>query len=178
MTSTDVTRQPTDAERFTHILQAQRAAYLRDGAPSLEARRSDLTRFKAALIARRGAIEEAIDSDFGHRSRHETAIMELVGVVQGIDYLQRNLRRFMRPTRCHIELLLPHAQPPQVHLRTRTLERHPPAVRPLRQAHRSSPQLLPPMKEASPAPAGPEHPPHTSAASRSSRPIGGSAEMV
>ncbi|SDM42955.1 coniferyl-aldehyde dehydrogenase [Streptomyces sp. cf386] len=32
--------------------------------------------------------------------------MELVGVVQGIDYLQRNLRRFMRPTRRHIELLL------------------------------------------------------------------------
>jgi coniferyl-aldehyde dehydrogenase len=106
MTSTDVIRQPTDAERFHRILQAQRAAYLRDGAPSLEARRSDLTRFKAALIARRGAIEEAIDSDFGHRSRHETAIMELVGVVQGIDYLQRNLRRFMRPTHRHIELAL------------------------------------------------------------------------
>ncbi|MEH0573927.1 MULTISPECIES: hypothetical protein [Streptomyces] len=35
MTVTDVTRQPTDAERFHHILQAQRAAYLRDGAPSL-----------------------------------------------------------------------------------------------------------------------------------------------
>ncbi|MET7339548.1 coniferyl aldehyde dehydrogenase [Nonomuraea sp. NPDC005650] len=106
MTTTDVTTQPTDAERFQHILQVQRAAYLRDGAPSLAARRSDLARFKAALIARRGAIEEAINTDFGHRSRHETAMMEIVGVVQGIDYLQRNLRRFMRPTRRHIELLL------------------------------------------------------------------------
>jgi coniferyl-aldehyde dehydrogenase len=47
MTITDVTTQPTDAERFKHILQAQRAAYPRD---------------------------------------------------VGIDYLQRNLRRFMRPT--------------------------------------------------------------------------------
>ncbi len=55
MTSTDVTTQPTDAERFHHILQAQRAAYLRDGAPSLEARRRDLTRLKTALIARRCA---------------------------------------------------------------------------------------------------------------------------
>ncbi|MBB5815361.1 hypothetical protein HNR72_006389 [Streptomyces collinus] len=27
MTSTDVTRKPTDAERFTLILRAQRAAY-------------------------------------------------------------------------------------------------------------------------------------------------------
>jgi coniferyl-aldehyde dehydrogenase len=106
MTTTDVTTQPTDAERFQHILQVQRAAYLRDGAPSLAARRNDLARFKAALIARRRAIEEAINTDFGHRSRHETAIMEIVGVVQGIEYLQRNLRRFMRPTRRHIDLLL------------------------------------------------------------------------
>ncbi|MFF9773192.1 coniferyl aldehyde dehydrogenase [Streptomyces sp. NPDC013978] len=106
MTITDVTAQLTDAERFQHILQTQRAAYLRDGAPSLEARRGDLARFKKALIARRGAIEEAIDADFGHRSRHESALMEVVGVVQGIDYLHRNLRRFMRPTHRHIELLL------------------------------------------------------------------------
>lgn len=51
MTITD----PTDAERFSHILQAQRAAYLRDGAPSLAARRSDLKNLEAALIARRTA---------------------------------------------------------------------------------------------------------------------------
>ncbi|MBF6302790.1 hypothetical protein IU459_35440 [Nocardia amamiensis] len=56
MTTTEVTTQPTDAERFRHILHTQRAAYLRDGAPSLAARRNDLTRFKAALIARRGAM--------------------------------------------------------------------------------------------------------------------------
>ena len=30
--------------------------------------------------------------------------MEVLGVVQGIDYLERNLRRFMRPTRRHIAL--------------------------------------------------------------------------
>jgi hypothetical protein len=52
MTITDVTTQPTEAERFNHILQARRAAYLRDGAPSLAARRNDLHNLKAALIAR------------------------------------------------------------------------------------------------------------------------------
>ena len=65
----------------------------------MAARRSDLKKFKAALLARLTAIEEAIDTDFGNRSRHETALMEVFGVVQGIDYLDRNLRRFMRPTR-------------------------------------------------------------------------------
>jgi coniferyl-aldehyde dehydrogenase len=102
VTITEVIPQPTDAERFGRILAVQRAAHRRDGAPSLAARRSDLGRFKAALIARRSAIEEAINADFGNRSRHETAMMELGGVVQGIDYLERNLRRFMRPTGRHI----------------------------------------------------------------------------
>ncbi len=40
----------------------RRAAYLRDGAPSLTKRRSDLKKFRAALLARRGAIEEAINT--------------------------------------------------------------------------------------------------------------------
>jgi coniferyl-aldehyde dehydrogenase len=96
----------SDRERFGDILALQRAAYLRDGPPSLAKRRSDLKKFRAALIARRGAIEEAINTDFGNRSRHETAMMELLGVVQGIDYLERNLRRFMRPARRHIALNL------------------------------------------------------------------------
>src|SRR5436309_10114854 len=97
-------RSRSDRERFGGILAAQRAAYLRDGAPSLTKRRSDLKKFKAAMLARRSAIEEAINTDFGHRSRHETALMEIVGVVQGIDYLARNLRRFMRPSRRRIAL--------------------------------------------------------------------------
>ena len=56
------------------------------------------------MLLRRSAIDEAINTDFGHRSRHETALMEILGVVQGIDYLERNLRRFMRPTRRRIAL--------------------------------------------------------------------------
>jgi coniferyl-aldehyde dehydrogenase len=59
VTVTEVTPQPTEAERFSHILAVQRAAYRRDEGPSPAARRSDLSRFKAALIARRSAIEEA-----------------------------------------------------------------------------------------------------------------------
>lgn len=97
---------PSDGERFATLLAAQRAAYLRDGAPSLAQRRSDLKRLKAALIERRSDIEKAINDDFGNRSRHETAMMEVLGVVQGIDYLDRNLRRFMRPSRRRIAMQL------------------------------------------------------------------------
>ncbi len=81
------------------LLDMQRAAYLRDGAPSYEKRRGHLASLKQALLAKRKDFEAAIDGDFGHRPHRETAIMELVATVQGINYLSRNLRRWMRPAR-------------------------------------------------------------------------------
>jgi coniferyl-aldehyde dehydrogenase len=65
---TNTTREPTitvagqtDRERFSAILALQRAAYLRDGAPPLTKRRSDLKKLKTALLARRRAFETAIN---------------------------------------------------------------------------------------------------------------------
>jgi coniferyl-aldehyde dehydrogenase len=85
--------------KLHQILARQRAAFLRDGPPLLKQRRADLRKLRAAVLARRTDIERALDADFGHRSRHETAMMEIMTAVQGIDYLHRNLRRFMKPTR-------------------------------------------------------------------------------
>jgi coniferyl-aldehyde dehydrogenase len=103
-TPTTTAADQSDRDRFNDILLAQRASFLRAGASTLAQRRTDLKRFGASLLGRRRAIEEAINADFGDRSRHETAMMEVLGVVQGIDYLERNLRRFMRPSRRHIAL--------------------------------------------------------------------------
>ncbi|CAN7605624.1 coniferyl aldehyde dehydrogenase [Neorhizobium tomejilense] len=100
----NATANATDADRLSSLLAAQRAAFLRDGAPSLAQRRADLVRFRATLIGHRKAIEDAINADFGHRSRYETAIMEVGGVAEGTKYLIRNLRKFMAPTRRHVAL--------------------------------------------------------------------------
>ena len=86
------------------ILARQRAAFLRDGPPTLSQRKSDLRRLRTAILNRSEAIEGAVDVDFGHRSRHETEMMEIMTLVQGIDYLLRNLRRFMQPQRRHVAL--------------------------------------------------------------------------
>jgi coniferyl-aldehyde dehydrogenase len=86
------------------ILARQRSGFLRDGPPSLKQRRLDLKRLRAAVLARRSEIERALNADFGHRSRHETATLEMVSVVLSIDYLHRNLHRFMTPTRRHVAM--------------------------------------------------------------------------
>lgn len=94
----------TETDQPNDILINQRNAFMRDGAPTLARRRADLKKFKSAMIGRRKEIEEAVNADFGHRSRHETAIVEILGVIEGIRYLDRNLRKFMRPTRRHVAL--------------------------------------------------------------------------
>jgi coniferyl-aldehyde dehydrogenase len=94
--------------RVTSILETQRAAFLRDGTSSLPRRRAALLRLKQAILARRNAFEGAIHADFGHRSPHETAIMELVPTVQGINYIHAHLSKWMRPRRRSVPL---HFQP-------------------------------------------------------------------
>lgn len=51
--------------------------------------------------------------DFGNRSAHETAIMDVMSVVQGIDYLIKNLRRFMRTQKRHVPM---NFQPASAHV--------------------------------------------------------------
>jgi coniferyl-aldehyde dehydrogenase len=94
----------TRPETLPSLLARQRAAFLRDGPPSLAARRANLKKLRAASLARRGNLEAALDADFGHRSRHETGIMEMLPLTWGIDYLHKNLRRFMRPERPGVAL--------------------------------------------------------------------------
>ena len=88
------------------ILARQRAAFLRDGPPDLAARLAHLAALRSAVLSGRNALERAVADDFGHRSRHETAVLELLVTLRGIDYLRTNLRRFLRPSRRRVPLTL------------------------------------------------------------------------
>lgn len=92
--------------RLETSLARQRAGFLRDGPPPLATRREHLTTLRAAICARRREIEQAIDADFGHRSRHETAAMEVLPLLSTIDFLLKNLPRLMRPQRRRVALNL------------------------------------------------------------------------
>ncbi len=92
-------------DRMHITLARQRQAFLDTPPPDLAQRRDQLKRLRGAVLASRADIEDAIHADFGNRSKHETGFMELLAVVQAIDYLLRKLRRFMRPERRHVGLL-------------------------------------------------------------------------
>ena len=89
--NTDTAALPAILHTLRHAWQANR--------PSLEQRRSDLQRLRAALKARLPQLAEAIAADFGHRSTHESLIADGMTVLNEIDHLLGHLRVWMRPRR-------------------------------------------------------------------------------
>jgi coniferyl-aldehyde dehydrogenase len=92
-----------EADRALHAtLARQRAAFLRNGPPTLKQRRRDLVKLKEAIVVRKDAFVAALDTDFGHRARQESLMLDVGTTVGAINYLHNNLRRFMRAERRHV----------------------------------------------------------------------------
>ncbi|NML18216.1 coniferyl aldehyde dehydrogenase [Azohydromonas caseinilytica] len=51
----------------------------------------------SGVLEHEDLLVQALDSDFGHRSAHETRLLEIIPLVEEIRYIQRHLRRWMRP---------------------------------------------------------------------------------
>jgi coniferyl-aldehyde dehydrogenase len=81
------------------VLDKQRAAFLRAGAPDLATRRVHLQILKRLLLDNQAEIVAAISADFGHRSSQETRFGDLFPTIAGIDYLHRHIAKWIRPER-------------------------------------------------------------------------------
>jgi len=86
-------------------LKRQRIAYLANPVPDYATRCADLRKLKAFVREHQDAICDAINADYGHRSRHETLLAEVLPVLHGIDDTLRHLKRWMKPQRRAIDRL-------------------------------------------------------------------------
>jgi len=86
------------------ILDAQRAAFLRAGAPSLDERLADLAKLGDAVSHCLDDLDTAIAADFGTRSRYETELAEVFPALSAIRHTSRHLARWMRPKRVAVDL--------------------------------------------------------------------------
>jgi coniferyl-aldehyde dehydrogenase len=100
------TKGPSAAEWLSALLEHQREAFLRDGPPSLEQRRADLTKLKRAVKASANRIADVISADFRNRSRHESLMAEVLTVCTSIRHASRHLPRWMSPRRVSVGLEL------------------------------------------------------------------------
>jgi coniferyl-aldehyde dehydrogenase len=84
-------------------LELQRKAYREDPNPSLQQRKADLLSLKRLVCDQQEALIDAINRDYGNRSRHETLIAEIIFVLDGINFALKQLKRWMKPQRRHVD---------------------------------------------------------------------------
>jgi coniferyl-aldehyde dehydrogenase len=87
------------ASAMRSILERQKAAHLRDGAPSLAQRRERIDRCITLLIQHRREIEDALNTDFGSRSKEATAFTDIAASIGPLKHARDNLARWMKPER-------------------------------------------------------------------------------
>ena len=80
------------------LLESQKAAFVADGFVSAETRVERLDRAISLLYDNRDAIADALDQDFGNRSRHQT-FMEIYATLESLKHAKKHLRRWMRQDR-------------------------------------------------------------------------------
>ncbi|MEM9212506.1 MAG: coniferyl aldehyde dehydrogenase [Pseudomonadota bacterium] len=81
------------------LLADQKKAFNQTPFPSLSSRRSDLKKLKNTILKYRDDCISAASEDFGHRSRYDTEMQDLMHVILGINHMSRKLARWMRPER-------------------------------------------------------------------------------
>ncbi len=97
MTQATPTVGQSEAEaRMNAVLAKQRAAHLKDGAPSAEKRIEWLDRAIGLLVGHKEAIADALREDFGHRSVHATLLTDVSGSIGPLKHAKSELRGWMR----------------------------------------------------------------------------------
>lgn len=75
------------------ILEAQKAAHLRQVAPTAERRIDWLDRCIGLLVDHQAAIADALNADFGARSKDATGLTDIAGSIGPLKYAKENLAR-------------------------------------------------------------------------------------
>lgn len=91
---TDIGADPVSMMRG--VLDRQKAANIREGAPTAEQRIDRIERCISLLVDHRRAIEEALDADFGARSKDQTALTDVAGSIGPLRHAKDNVRKWMR----------------------------------------------------------------------------------
>ncbi len=90
--------------RFQQVFNSQRKQSRLNPYPSYEERLERLNKLESILINNQDAIAEAISTDFGNRASQETKMLEMFGLISGINYSKKRLKKWMKPQKRHVGL--------------------------------------------------------------------------
>jgi coniferyl-aldehyde dehydrogenase len=94
------------ADTLMAKLQTQRVAFQAELPVSLDVREDRLTRAIRMLVEHADAFCSALSDDFGHRSREQTMLTDVVASVRTLKHARRHLDRWARPERRKLDFPL------------------------------------------------------------------------
>jgi coniferyl-aldehyde dehydrogenase len=81
------------------VLDEQRRAFLESGPPSAAIRIDRIDRIVDLIVSNADELVDALVSDYGHRSRAQSMMSDVVGPLPSIKHTRKHVRSWMRPTR-------------------------------------------------------------------------------
>lgn len=89
----------SSAAQMHAILERQKQAHIREGAPSAELRIDRINRAIGLVVDYRDEICDALCQDFGHRSTDQSIMSDVMGCLSGLKEAKKQLRKWMRPAK-------------------------------------------------------------------------------
>ncbi len=104
MSATAPQRLHAESDSLRSAFAVQRAAFARAPFPDAATRDRRLAALERLLRQNVAPIAAIIARDFGHRSHHETRLLEIFPSLEAVRYARRHLRRWMKPRRRAVSL--------------------------------------------------------------------------
>jgi coniferyl-aldehyde dehydrogenase len=86
-----------ELQRMADVLARQKAAHIREGAPSLEVRAARLDRCVDLLVKNQAAFVEALNADFGNRAAEVSGVTDIAGSIGPLKHAKAHLKAWMKP---------------------------------------------------------------------------------
>ncbi len=90
---------PVPNQVLRDALDLQHRAHLRNPVPTVHQRRADLRTLQRFIRENKDALCDAVNMDYGNRSRHETLLAEIHPALDAAEHAIRHLNKWMKPQR-------------------------------------------------------------------------------
>ena len=84
-------------EQMNQILKQQKEFFIKNGAPSVDLRIDRLQRLKTLIMDNRYDFIDALNSDFGNRSKNASMLSDIYGIMPAINLAIKNVKKWSKP---------------------------------------------------------------------------------
>ena len=82
-------------QQMQDILNKQKAYFIKNGPPSYDLRIDRLDRMKSLIMENRYKFVDALNEDFGVRSKNQSMATDVYTIITSIEYEKKNLKKFL-----------------------------------------------------------------------------------